>query len=127
MKERTGNRFRDGFCSVLCFLATLAVVLPAHAFTLGETYDKSNWEEIKDFGPPSLIRYVKKGDFVLKTVELDFEWKVTEPRFVEEARDECGARLVHAKNDVDHAPPPCGAVSVSSGGQQAAAGNFTIF
>jgi hypothetical protein len=90
MEKRTGKRFRDASCSVLCFLAILGSALPAEAFTLGETYDKSNWEDIKDLGPPSLVRYVKKGDFVIKTSELDFEWKVTEPAFLEATKKNVG-------------------------------------
>jgi hypothetical protein len=64
--------------------------MPAEAFSLGETYDKSNWEEIKDFDPPSLIQFVKQGDFVLKTSELDYEWKVTEPGFLEATKKNAG-------------------------------------
>jgi hypothetical protein len=95
MKERTGNRFRDGFCLVLCCLATLWGILPAQAFTLGQTYDKSNWEEIKDFSPPALIQWVKKGDFILKTSELDFEWKVKEAPFVEATQRNAGRYQVN--------------------------------
>ncbi len=90
MKRTTGDRFRKLFVSALCLLALLWAVLPAQAFTLRKTYDKSNWEEIKEFGPPSLIEWVKKGELVLKTSELGFDWKVQETRFLEATKGNAG-------------------------------------
>jgi hypothetical protein len=47
----------------------------AHAFTLGKTYDSSNWQEIADMAPPFLLNWVKKGEFILQTSKLNFDFK----------------------------------------------------
>jgi hypothetical protein len=75
---------------ILACVLMICAASPGHAFTAGETYDKSNWEEIKEFGPPPLIDWVKKGEFVIQTTEIDFEWKITDPGFLEASRKNAG-------------------------------------
>jgi hypothetical protein len=47
----------------------------SYGFTLGKTYDSSNWQEIEDMAPPFLVRWVRSSDFVLKTGRLDFDFE----------------------------------------------------
>ena len=48
----------------------------AQAITLGKTYDRTNYEEIQDLLIPPLLNWVKKGEFILPTGKLEFEWKM---------------------------------------------------
>ena len=84
---------------ILACVLMICGASPGQAFTVGETYDASNWEEIKEFGPPSLINWVKKGEFVLQTREIDFEWKITDPAFLEASRKNAGRFVL---NDEGH-------------------------
>lgn len=41
----------------------------------GDKIDASNWEKIKDLLPPSVVNYVKKGDFLIEIGELNWEYQ----------------------------------------------------
>jgi hypothetical protein len=60
-----------GFLFALLFLTT-----PASAFEAGKTYDKTNYQEIKDILAPSILISVEKGDFSIKASKLDFQIKI---------------------------------------------------
>jgi hypothetical protein len=65
--------------SFLFGISLLAGVDPASAeYTPGKTYDQSNYQEIQDLLAPPLLNWVKKGEFILKTGELDYEWTYKE-------------------------------------------------
>ncbi|MBE0597144.1 MAG: DUF1329 domain-containing protein [Desulfuromonadales bacterium] len=40
----------------------------------GDRIDNSNWEKVKDLLPPSVVNYVKKGDFILDIDEMKWEY-----------------------------------------------------
>lgn len=40
----------------------------------GDKIDSSNWEKVKDLLPPSMVNYVKKGDFVLDIDEMKWDY-----------------------------------------------------
>ena len=50
-------------------------ISPATAFEPGKTYDGTNYQEIEEMLVPSLLNWVKKGEFILPTAELNFEWR----------------------------------------------------
>jgi hypothetical protein len=50
----------------------------SQAVTLGETYDSSGWQDIRDVTPPFLANWVKHGEFLLKTGEIHFDLKFEE-------------------------------------------------
>ncbi len=60
--------------SVFLFIIIFCGIHHADAFTIGKTYDASNWQEIEDMLPPPVLTWVKKGEWILQTRELDFEW-----------------------------------------------------
>jgi hypothetical protein len=85
------------FCVYLCALSLLSFVFcapSAQAFTLGETYDQSNWQELEGVAIPSLINWVKKGDFIIQTGKLNFEYKL-EKAFLDLSQKNAG------KYDID--------------------------
>ncbi|MFX0203164.1 MAG: DUF1329 domain-containing protein [Candidatus Hodarchaeota archaeon] len=73
MHRRKRLRFTSVVGPVL-FLIVIFFITPAQSFEPGKTYDKNNWQEIKELLPPSVLEWVKKGDFILKTGELNFKW-----------------------------------------------------
>lgn len=55
------------------FIVTVcAGVGPAQALTLGKTYDTSNYQEIEKLLIPQVLNWVKKGQFVIGTKQLEF-------------------------------------------------------
>jgi len=40
----------------------------------GDKIDSSNWEKVKDILPPSVVNWVKKGDFILEIGELNWDF-----------------------------------------------------
>jgi len=60
--------------SVFLFIVIFCGMNHADAFTVGKTYDAENWREIKDMLPPPVLNWVKKGEWILRTRTLDFEW-----------------------------------------------------
>jgi len=41
----------------------------------GDKIDTSNWEKVKDLLPPSVVNYVKKGDFTIEIAELNWAYQ----------------------------------------------------
>lgn len=72
----------SGFLVYLNFILIVFLFLwgldSANAFTLGNTYDKSNWKEIESLLPPSILNWVKKGEFTIPTGKVDFDLKLDE-------------------------------------------------
>ncbi len=58
----------------------------AEPFVLGKTYHTGNWQEIQDMLPPPVLEWVKNGDFVIETGQVEFNWKVIEPNFLAASR-----------------------------------------
>jgi hypothetical protein len=54
----------------------------AQAFTLGEVYDSSNWQEVESLTPPFLLKWIKNGEFILKTGKIHFDFSL-EKEFLE--------------------------------------------
>jgi len=44
----------------------------------GDTIDTTNWEKVKDLLPSSIVDWVKKGDFVLKIAEFQWDYNTDE-------------------------------------------------
>lgn len=63
-------------CAVFILMVALTGMHPAHAFTPGKVIDRTNVDEAKDVLIQPLYNWVKKGDFVLQTAELEFPWKL---------------------------------------------------
>jgi len=40
----------------------------------GDRIDTSNWEKVKDLLPPSVVNYVKKGDFILDIDQMNWDY-----------------------------------------------------
>ncbi len=78
-----------GICLISFFVLILCRIEIAQSFTLGETYDSKNWQEIKDFAPPFLMNWVKNGDFILETGELNFEFEL-EKAFLKASQENFG-------------------------------------
>jgi hypothetical protein len=90
MKTKKWLRFFCWTCPVLFLIFPHWGINLVQAFTLGKTYDSSNWQEMKDKAPPPLLNWVKKGEFILKTGKLDFEWKVVDPVFCKASKKNTG-------------------------------------
>jgi len=60
----------------------------------GETIDKTNWQKAEGLLPDPVLSYVKKGDFILKIGQLDFN-PVWEPEFQQASQANAG------KYDID--------------------------
>ncbi len=74
---------RLGF-TVACLLAFSCLYLgEAFPVTLGQVYDQTNWEELKGYGPPPLVNWVRSGEFLVKPVPLEFDWKITDKKFLQ--------------------------------------------
>lgn len=56
----------------LFLVIILAGTGPAQALTLGKVYDKSNYQEIEKLLIPQVLNWVKKGQFVIGTKQLEF-------------------------------------------------------
>jgi hypothetical protein len=100
MNHKRGCSRAKWFLGIGVSLAILWYPLAAtHAapVTIGKTYDSSNWEELKDYGPPPLINWVKSGEFIVKPVDLEFEWKITDEAFLKASKENEG------KYDLDEA------------------------
>jgi hypothetical protein len=74
-KQKLGTGIAAGLAMLLVAAAPLRAELQA-----GQTIDKSNWQEVKDLLPESMLNYVKKGDYILKIGKLSYE-PVFEPKF----------------------------------------------
>jgi len=48
----------------------------------GDKIDSSNWEKVKDILPPSVVNWVKKGDWILDIGELKWDYN-SEPAWLE--------------------------------------------
>lgn len=77
---------------VIVFLGTNA----AQAFTPGKTYDSENWQEIKGLVPPFVLEWVRKGEFILTTGKLNFEFKL-EKDFLETSQENLGKFDINEK------------------------------
>jgi hypothetical protein len=74
---------------VLLFTGTLA-----QAFTLGKTYEKGNAQELKGMLPEPVYRWVEKGDFILDTGKINFEFVYEQP-YIDRSKENAG------KYDID--------------------------
>jgi hypothetical protein len=95
--ERTNTSakvFQIGVTVAMVVLLGTAVF--SHAFTLGETYDKSNAEQIKEMLPEPVYKWVKKGDFILQTRKLNFEWKF-EQEYIDRSNANAGKYDINDK------------------------------
>ena len=70
------KRDRQWLCLFFIFFHIVWGINGVQAFSVGETYDSSNWEELKDRVPPPVLNWVKKGELILKTGKLNFEYKL---------------------------------------------------
>ena len=61
-------------CTVLALAGTLWKVVPAQAIELGKTYDKSNYQEIEELLIPPVLNWLKKGEIVMKTSPINFDY-----------------------------------------------------
>jgi len=62
--------------SLLMLITILVwVETPKANVDIGSKYDKTNYQEIQRMLIPPLLNWVKKGDFILQTGRLEFEWK----------------------------------------------------
>ena len=66
--------------SLSLFLTFFLVVMlcesgSTEAIEVGKTYDHSNYQEVKDSLAPSVEAWVKRGDFIIRTAKLEYEWK----------------------------------------------------
>ena len=63
-------------------MLVLMVAVGAHpaygALTVGKTYNNTNYLEIQDLLVPSLLNWVKKGEFILETGKIEFEWRLSD-------------------------------------------------
>jgi len=67
---------------VLFLLVILWGVNPAQAeLTVGKTYDQTNVQEIQDLLVPSMLTYVKIGDYTIKVGKIDFSMKPCDSYF----------------------------------------------
>ena len=78
MKRTRGILFSAWLCLPFVLIAVACISDSAQAFTPGKTYDQSNWEEIQDLLVPSVLNWVKKGEWSLKTGEFDYEWEMAD-------------------------------------------------
>ena len=67
--------FWPGVCAFWAVMFLSWEISPATAFEPGKTYDGTNYQEIEEMLVPSLLNWVKKGEFILPTAELNFEWR----------------------------------------------------
>jgi hypothetical protein len=65
----------------------------------GETIDKASWEKAKDLLPPSVLEWVKRGDYEIKvgTLEFDPNW---EPEFLAASESNAGKYELDAEGGV---------------------------
>lgn len=84
------------FFSIFGMVITMGLccTLTANAIELGKTYDKSNVDEISEYLIEPILTFVKEGDYIIKTGELDFEPKLSD-KFMEESKKNEG------KYDID--------------------------
>jgi hypothetical protein len=57
----------------LFFIAASTGACPSYALTWGKTYDKTNYQEVEKMIIPSMLNWVKKGEWVLTVKKLDYE------------------------------------------------------
>jgi hypothetical protein len=74
-KVTKGTRSDVFLLLAVLFAFSLVFLRPALAFESGKTYDADNWQEIADLVPPPVLNWVKKGEFVLMTGKLGFDFK----------------------------------------------------
>ncbi len=72
MTRKKDSEFLRWFCSLAAFLIFCLGASFAQAFTLGKTYEKGNWQEIDGMLPPSVLNWVKKGEWIIQTANLDY-------------------------------------------------------
>lgn len=68
----------ESFGRIRVFLFLIIVFIGSHpvqAIELGITYDQKSYQEIEDLLIPPVLNWVKKGEFILQTGNLDFEWQ----------------------------------------------------
>ena len=58
-------------------------------FEMGNKYDQTNYQQIQGMLIPSLLSWVKKGEFILQTGRIEFEWK-KDSGFMEASRQNEG-------------------------------------
>ncbi len=59
-------------------------------FAVGKTYDRSNYQEIQDLLISPVLNWVKIGDFVIETAELEYEWKSTQADWIKATEKNAG-------------------------------------
>ncbi len=57
----------------------------AHPFSLGKTYDSSNWQDIEKKLPLPFLKWVKNGELIINTEKLNFNYMLNE-RFLEASK-----------------------------------------
>ncbi len=65
-----------GRVKIVLFTAICFWISPLQAeLEYGKTYDQSNYQEIEDMLLPSILTWMKNGEFIIKTGKLEFEFK----------------------------------------------------
>lgn len=70
------------------------------AYEVGKTYDKTNWQEIEDYLLNPVKQWIKKGEIVIHTDKLEFEWKITDPQFLEASKKNQGKYDLDSKGNL---------------------------
>lgn len=84
MMRKRGIILFPWLCLCLMLLVMVSGENSAQAFTLGKAYDKTNWEEIRDMVPPSVLEWVKKGAWILQTKKPNFADELSlDPKYLE--------------------------------------------
>ncbi len=88
-------------CLISFFVLILCRIDFAQAFTLGKTYDSKNWQEMEGIAPPFLVNWVKSGEFILGTEELQFEFEI-EKAFLEASQKNLGKFDINEEGFIVH-------------------------
>jgi hypothetical protein len=81
---------------------------PTLAIELGKTYDRSNFQKVEGLLIPAVRSWVAKGEFILRSGNLDFEWQKDGGYLTESLKNE-GRYEIDDKGvlveKASHAPP----------------------
>lgn len=90
---------RSGWSLFVVIVLMLVISSAQAAGEIAKIIDRTNVAQYKDLLMPALYRAVAKGDFILPTGKLDFDW-IQEAQFVKASQDNAGKYDVNSKGDL---------------------------
>lgn len=78
MPKKRGLRLLLWLCAVLMIATIFCSANSSQAFKQGKTYDKNNYQEVKDQLVPPVLTWIQKGDIILHAGTLDYELTLDE-------------------------------------------------